>query len=393
VIASAQPWGGLVWHSDRPGNLIRLEEHRDTRSVAVSPDRRLVATASWNGTGVKVWEARTGQLVKDLLPQEGHMLAGFSPDGKWLVTSEEGGLRLWAVPSLHERPRIGGRAFAFSPDSHILAVEAGQGAVRLIAPATGREYARLEDPNQDRAAWLAFSPDGAQLVVNGEGQELHLWDLRAIRAELAARNLDWGLPPYGPLDDSENTPPPEVAVDLGELAQPQRSVEERARVDIEQYRQALARKPEDAQACNDLAWAYLTAPEPLRDGKAAVLLAEKAVRKEPRNPTYCNTFGLAYYRTGQYRQAVEVLRPNLQSQEASALAYDLYILAMSCHRLGETERARDYYTWAVRGSEARKGTSPAQVDELSALRAEAEAVLGFPTPPAPADRATSQKPK
>jgi Flp pilus assembly protein TadD len=174
-----------------------------------------------------------------------------------------------------------------------------------------------------------------------------------------------------------------LTVDLGELAQPQRSAEERARVDIEQYRQALDKKPEDAQACNNLAWAYLTAPEPLRDGKAAVLLAEKAVRKEPKNPIYANSLGLAYYRTGQYRQAVEVLRPNLHSQEASVLAYDLYILAMSCHRLGETERARDYYTWAVRGSDAQKGPAPAQVDELSTLRAEAEAVLGLQSPSAP----------
>jgi serine/threonine protein kinase/WD40 repeat protein len=392
VIASAQPRGGLVWHSDQPGKLIPLKDHPDTRSIAVSPDGRWVVTASWNGAGVKVWEAHTGQRVKELLPDEGHMMVSFSPDGKWLATSGDGGLRLWAVASLHEQLRIDGRAFAFSPDGRLLAVEAGQGAVRLLAPDTGREYARLEDPNQDRAWKLAFSPDGTQLVVNGEGQALHLWDLRAIRAELAPRGLDWALPPYGPPDDSENAPP-QVAVDLGVLAQPQRSVEERARVDIEQYRQALARKPEDARACNNLAWAYLTAPEPLRDGKAAVLLAEKAVRKEPRNPTYCNTLGLAYYRTGQYRQAVEILRPNLQSQEASALPYDLYILAMSCHRLGETERARDYYTWAVRGSDAQKGTSPAQVDELSALRAEAEGLLGLQVPSAPAHRVTSPKPK
>jgi serine/threonine protein kinase/WD40 repeat protein len=383
VIASAQPWGGSVWHSDQPGKLIPLKDHPDTRSIAVSPDGLWVATGSHHGTGVKVWEAHTGQLVKELLPEEGHMRAGFSPDGKWLATSGDGGLRLWAVASLQEQLRIDGGVFAFSPDGRLLAVEAGQGAVRLIAPDTGREYARLEDPNQDRAAWLDFSPDGAQLVVNGEVQALHLWDLRAIRAELAARALDWDLPPYGPVEDSENAPLLEVAVDLGELAQPQRSVEERARGNIEQYRQDLAKKPEDAEVCNSLAWAYLTAPEALRDGKAAVLLAEKAVRKQPKNPNYCNTLGLAFYRTGQYRQAVEILRPNLRSQEAAALAYDLYILAMSCHRLGEIERARDYYTWAVRNSDAQKGPSPALLEELSAFRAEAEALLGLQSPPAP----------
>jgi serine/threonine protein kinase/WD40 repeat protein len=391
VVASAQSWGGMVWHAKRPGEPIRLKDHADARHIGVSPDGSWVVTGSWNGTGARVWDARTGQLVKELLDEEGRMVVGFSTDGKWLVTSGDS-LRLWLFPSLQELMRLDRGVFAFSPDGRLLAVESGHGAVRLLAPDTGREYARLEDPNQDRASWLAFSPDSAQLVVNGEQQALHLWDLRAIRAELAARDLDWDLPPFGPVDDSDSASL-EVAVDLGELAQPQRSVQERARVDIEQYRQTLARTPEDALACNNLAWAYLTAPAPLRDGKTAVLLAEKAVRKEPKNPLYCNTLGLAYYRTGQYRQAVEVLRPNLQSQEASALAYDLYILAMSCHRLGETEQARDYYTLAQRGLDAPHAPSQADLEQLQVLRAEAEAVLGLQGPAAPAEKAASQKEK
>jgi hypothetical protein len=382
-----------VWHAQEPGKLIALQDHLESNHIAVSPDGLWVATAGWIGTGAKVWQAQTGQLAKELLSEEGHAV-GYSPDGKWLAATSGSGLHLWSVPSWDERLRIGAcMSFAFSPDSRVLAVETGQGAVRLIEPATGREYARLENPNQDRAYYLAFSPDGTQLVLNSEEQGLHVWDLRAIRAELAARVLDWELPPYDRADSAESAPPLAATVDLGELAQPGATAAERARQAIEQCHQALAKKPEDAEVCNSLAWAYLTAPEALRDGKAAVLLAEKAVRKQPKNPNYCNTLGLAYYRTGQYRQAVEVLRPNLQSQDASALAYDLYILAMSCHRLGETERARDYYTWAVRGSDAQKGPPSAPPEDLSALRAEAEAVLGLQSPPAPADKATSQKPK
>jgi len=68
--------------------------------------------------------------------------------------------------------------------------------VRLVAPDTGREYARLEDPNQDRAQCIAFSPDGTQLVLSAEAESLHLWDLRAIRDGLAERGLDWDLPSY-----------------------------------------------------------------------------------------------------------------------------------------------------------------------------------------------------
>ncbi|MGO9112624.1 MAG: hypothetical protein ACLP9L_25615 [Thermoguttaceae bacterium] len=73
--------------------------------------------------------------------------------------------------------------------------------MRLVATDTGREYARLENPNQDRARYIAFSPDGTQLVLDGEADSLHVWDLRAIRDELAQRGLDWDLPPYPPAGD------------------------------------------------------------------------------------------------------------------------------------------------------------------------------------------------
>ena len=63
---------------------------------------------------------------------------------------------------------------------------------------------------------------------------------------------------------------------------------------------------------------------------------------------YRNTLGVAYYRAGRYREAVDVLRPNLESQDDRSLAFDLYFLAMSHHCLGEAARARDYFDWAVR---------------------------------------------
>jgi WD40 repeat protein len=189
--------------------------------VSVSHDGRWVATGSWWGTGAKVWDAATGRLIKDLVPTQSMVGVRFSPDGKWLATTAGGVCRLWAVDSWQERPSPGptSGAVAFSPDGKLLAVETGQNTVRLLNPDTGREYAQLEDPNQDRAHWhIAFSPDGAQLVVNGEGQSLHVWDLRAIRAELAQRGLDWDLKAFDPAKDLPAAGSLRVSVDLGELA-------------------------------------------------------------------------------------------------------------------------------------------------------------------------------
>src|SRR5262249_58307272 len=131
-----------------------------------------------------------------VLPVDGGSWVAFSPDGKWLGTSG-GGLRLWAVDGWRPGPVIGGDHFAFSPDpdGSLLAVETGIGEVRLVDPESGREYARLEDPNQDRSG-ISFSSDGTRLVTTctNDSNVVHVWDLRAIRAELAKLDLDWSLP-------------------------------------------------------------------------------------------------------------------------------------------------------------------------------------------------------
>src|SRR5262249_38269034 len=152
VVASALGGGALVRYADLGDKLIGLKGQYDVRFVAVSPEGEWVATGSHGATDVyvKVWDARTGRHVADL-PAEGSSRVGFSPDGRWLLTTG-GGCRLWSVGTWREGSTIGGAlgAFAFSPDSKVLAVETGAGVVRLVDPDTGREYARLEDPNQDR---------------------------------------------------------------------------------------------------------------------------------------------------------------------------------------------------------------------------------------------------
>jgi tetratricopeptide (TPR) repeat protein len=107
-------------------------------------------------------------------------------------------------------------------------------------------------------------------------------------------------------------------------------------------------------------------------------LAEKAVRLDSGKADYRNTLGVAYYRAGRYREAVEVLRVNLHDPRRDGdLATDLYFLAMSYHRLGETTRARDYYDWAVRWVEVQRNLGQRSQEELTAARAEAEERLGI----------------
>ena len=238
------------------------------RYTAVSPDGQWAATGSHGYTKVKIWAVRTGTLVKEL-PLEMGSQVGFSPDGKWLATTG-GGLSLWEVQSWKPGKLIGGGTFAFAPNSQILAVETGRGAIRLVSPESGQEYARLENANQEFTMAICFSPDGAQLVaVTQDSLTIHIWDLRVIREQLAKMDLDWALLPYPPAKEVSESKPLRIEVDLGDGAELPRDREQIARQEIKLRRDALARNPNDAAACNSLAWAFLLAPEPLRELKAA----------------------------------------------------------------------------------------------------------------------------
>jgi len=199
-----------VLHADQPDRPMHFGSHTAAGRLAVSPDGRWVATGLHRHPGgAKLWEVLTdpksaqhaGRLIKNLPVGEGSRVF-FSSNGKWLLTIGNGTLRLWQVGTWQEltwpQP-INGIAAHFSPDSRLLAVESGAGATRLLDPQTGREYARLEDPNQERAWYYGFSPDGTLLVsAAGDGPALHVWNLRLLRERLAQMQLDWDLPSYPP---------------------------------------------------------------------------------------------------------------------------------------------------------------------------------------------------
>jgi hypothetical protein len=393
VLAHANFDGAVLWHRDRPGQPMHLGPHGDVRYIAVSPDGRWVATGSHNGTAVKVWEAETGKPVRTLLPDAGFCGVCFSPDGKWLATSGGGSCRLWSTDTWEEKPgpHLGQGLPAFTGDGKLMAVEVQRGLLALVEVGSGRELARLEDPNLDRATYLAFSPEGSRLVtVNvADPGTIHVWDLRAIREQLKGMGLDWDAPPLPPAAEHRSRPL-EVQVQFGNLlqgAEASRLVGEASRLVNEKkhaealaaLRQAIQTDPANAMAHNNLAWHLLAGPKELRDAKAALPLARKAVELAPANPLHLNTLGIALYRNDQCKEAVVVLEKSLAAARGQSDAYDLFFLALCHHRLGDAARAKDCYERAAKWFREKRDKVPAEwVAELSEFQAEAEAVLARP---------------
>src|SRR5262249_22108945 len=141
-----------------------------TYDASVSPDGHWVVTGTQHGPGIKIWDAGSGKLVRDLAA--GSYGSGqFNPDGKWLVTTSKGeGTHIrevgsWEVRHHLSKNRCSGMAFAMDSSLLALTYENEIGTVILIDPVKGQEVARLPAPNPLPIGGMCFSDDGAQLAV------------------------------------------------------------------------------------------------------------------------------------------------------------------------------------------------------------------------------------
>ncbi len=137
--------------------------------------------------------------------------------------------------------------------------------------------------------------------------------------------------------------------------------------------------PNQATAHNNLAWLLLTGPKELRDPVQALAEARKAVELAPKQQAPHNTLGLALYRNGRFADAVPMLEQSLRGGKGQTDAFDLFILALSHHQLGEAAKAKDCRDRAASWFLSNKDKLPTdQVQELTAFQAETDAVPAQP---------------
>ncbi len=368
---------------------------------ALSPDGAWVATVGWHDPDVLIWSTNSGQCVGKL-DLGAQTFVSFTPDSKYLITSRHDQYCFWDVHTWQPARRIPRLQcpfpghVAFTPDGRTMALELTFGVVHLVDYATGRTWARLEDPRHNRAMGLQFSPSGMLLaVLSGESFALHVWDLRLIQERLSELALGWDSPgelSAGTESSARSTAPVDIDVDYGSLnefahTQPLRRQTEQLfrqaqlQIRLGRWKEAIAiherfvaAQPASAMAHNSLAWMLVTCPDQsLRNIQRGLELARLACQREPSNAMYLNTLGVAYYRAGQWRQAVEELNRSETAGPGESFGYNAFFLAMAHWQLGEQEESRRWYDQAV----AWLQTAPASfdLDELGRFQAEARRLL------------------
>jgi hypothetical protein len=163
-----------VWDLTTYKETQRFAPHQQMHHMAAfSPDSRQLAAAGWvRGMSapetfgqIQVWDIETGRELRRIarLPDR-FLSAAFSPDGRMLATgSYEGTVRLWEAATGGERHRFTGHVgyvngLAFAPDGRTLAAASSEAPVyvwdilgRLEPPAQPPTAAEMEQ------AWAALA--------------------------------------------------------------------------------------------------------------------------------------------------------------------------------------------------------------------------------------------
>jgi tetratricopeptide (TPR) repeat protein len=160
-------------------------------------------------------------------------------------------------------------------------------------------------------------------------------------------------------------------------------------------RKALGFKPDDAEANNYLARGLATCADPeVRDLVRAAALAKRAVELAQKQEAYWNmsaarvrlrsrdvelaqkqgaywnTLGVAHYRAGNWKTAISDLEKSVELRTGGD-SHDWFVLAMAHWRLGEKDKARQWYDRAVRWMDENQPNN----EELRRFRAEAAELL------------------
>jgi tetratricopeptide (TPR) repeat protein len=333
---------------------------------------------------VKLWDTASGQEVLTL---KGHrsIIYGiaFSPDGRWLASAGFG-LRLWEAPP-EGKTEPEDRAALLTP-AYVLrwhlneaesGLQAGQRAVaRWHVDRLG--HPPLTDPLlcARLAAIRAKFGQWVEVVADADAalrQQPDHPDARFLRGQ-AYQKLGRHTEAIADFTAVLKRYPSSAllyakrAASQEALGQPDLAKADRER--------AVKLGGKDPTALNNQAWQLVTGPVGQRDPAKALELIKEAIEHQPGDVTFLNTLGVVQYRNGQYGEALATLQQSVAAGNGQYDAFDLFFLAMCHHHLGHVAKAKDCFDQAVKWRRGKKDLPAKHAEELKAIQAEAEVLLG-----------------
>jgi WD40 repeat protein len=380
TIATGSADPEVVLWDGRTGERTRvLEGHQGLVSaVAIHPAGQLVVSDGSQHT--YAWDLATGEPT-DVLGDAGGTVRrmGFSQDGERLLTCLAGTLvALWRTDGFEQLMTLRGHAggvsdAVFSPDGERIATCSEDGTVRLWDPETGEQLLSLQAP-RGNVKRLAFSPDGEDLIGGYDDGRVHVWTARVGPERSAARRLSLDLraraqPLLAAAFEREVEPERVVAMLRGD-----RTLDGDVREAAIRMAEAVEESPIQTE---DEVWMVVRKRfAPTAEYERALWKARLAAARNEHDEQPLRLVGMALYRTGRYEEALEVLERSHAERIATRRARPevAAFLAMTHHRLGQEDQARQYLE-LIRGL-MQISTLQANSDSVAFLK-EAESLMAY----------------
>jgi WD40 repeat protein/serine/threonine protein kinase len=179
VVTASQDKTARLWDSASGREILQFSGHAgEVQNAAFAFDGSRIVTASWDHTA-RIWDAATGKQLA-ILPHPGSLsAAGFSPDGRQVVTSGSGA-RIFDVATATEVTRLIGHNntvinVEFSADGLRILTASYDGTARIWDAKTGRQLAVLAG-HTSGLSWAAFSPNGKSVLTTSVDKTARIWD-------------------------------------------------------------------------------------------------------------------------------------------------------------------------------------------------------------------------
>ncbi|KAG1740179.1 WD40-repeat-containing domain protein [Suillus paluster] len=158
--------------------------HKHVYVATYSPDRALIATAGYDKS-IKIWDAKTNNLVTTLHTDKMVNCLAWTPDGTVLISgSFDHSIRTWSTRRWQQIAALYAHtdcvfAIAVSPNGRILASASYDNTARLWNLENGQPIS-LPLKHADIVTSVSFSADGKLLATGCYDRDAYTWDVSAI---------------------------------------------------------------------------------------------------------------------------------------------------------------------------------------------------------------------
>jgi hypothetical protein len=280
-----------IWDVGSRRKLQTLKSHGNwCEGISFSQSGELLAAGAENV--VELWDVRSFQRVGELRGHSGAVTGVlFTGNDRRIITAgNDATIKVWDVPGCRECLTLRSHAgrinqLAISPEGDKVASVSADGSTRI---------------------WDAKQISGAEREAYGRVQILYALPLSRRHV------LEW-------VRDSEFI---------------WSAARNKALEIVDRYREETRPEVYEQAARERVLQAYLNPTQ----YRIALLQSETAHRLAPDDPRYALTLGMAQYRAGNFKEAMETIMPLARNSEASIEL--TAFLAMTHHRLGQKENAK-----------------------------------------------------